>query len=65
MKKMFKFADQNGRLYYASSPETFARFSVRDGSIKTALFAGEEQVTQKFFQLLQKIKNGIYTKKNK
>jgi len=65
MKKMFKFADQDGRVYYASTLFTFEKFSAQEDSIKTAIFAGEEQVTQKFFQLLQKIKNGIYTKKNK
>jgi len=63
MKVMLKFADQSGRLYYATSFEKFVRFSGRNRDIKTAVFQGLTQVPPKFLEKLEKLENGIFKRR--
>ena len=63
MKKMLKYADDRGRLYYATSQNRFAQYT-RTSDIKTAVFQGDITLTKKQIQDLERIANGVYTKGN-
>ena len=63
MKKMLKYADDRGRLYYATSQNRFAQYT-RTSDIKTAVFQGETMLTGKQTRGLERIGNGIYKKEN-
>ena len=63
MKKMLKYADDRGRVYYATSQNRFAQYT-RTSDIKTAVFQGDTMLTRKQIQTLEKLANGVYTKEN-
>jgi len=59
MKKFFRYADNQGRVYYATSQNRFAQYTKTSG-IKTAIFQGETMLTRKQARDLKKITNGVY-----
>jgi len=64
MKKMLKYADDRGRVYYTTSQTIFTRYTKANDSIKTVVFQGDITLTKKQIQTLEKLANGVYTKEN-
>ncbi len=61
MKKMLKYADEKGKLYYSTSQSRFAQFT-KTHEIKSAIFQGETILTRKQAEELTRIGNGVYMK---
>ncbi len=57
MLKMYQYADQRGDVYYATSPQAFARYAEKTREITASVFQGTRLVEPAW---MVRIARGVY-----